>query len=100
MTEFSELKKNCMKNMYIREVKYISYGVIKITYQDYVYMYIDIKGDSIHPYYTYMESDKPEFYYYSKMPHENIMDLYYEINRMNNDETRKKKCKYGYFKCI
>lgn len=98
MFNFNRFVENLSKNKFVASVKYISENVIQIIYVDGQYLLIDIKGDELHKFYTYLPQNNITVYYFGKMPHDSYVDLYNELNRMNNLSSRIKPCKNPYFK--
>lgn len=74
--------------------------LVVVTFKDAIVLYICVGSDVLHKFYTFMNSDYPEYFYYGKMPHDNYTDLYNEINRMSSAQTRRISCKTPYFKCV
>lgn len=90
---------NLNKNVDVATVRFINDNRAKITYIDGYVLNVDIFAEDVgFKFYTYPDKDDFSSSYVGKMPHLNYVDLYYEINRMSNTESRKKICRYPYFK--
>ena len=72
--------------------------IVKIIFKDNLQLNICIAHDEYHKFYTFMNYIYKPFYYYDKMPHDSYSDLYHEIKRISNPNTRTQKCKSNYIK--
>ena len=98
--DFDMFCKKLSKNPNISTIKTkkLNNKIIEIIFSDGFMMYVNTVSDEYHNFYTFLNKDFPEYYYYGCMPHDNLVDLYAEINRMCRIQTRKKQCKSSYFK--
>lgn len=99
---FDIFSQKLSKNKFIKKFTLQPDNIIEIEYQDGLKLFIDVceEIDAYHKFYTYLtdhKSDRKLCYIY-KMPHDSFKELYFEINRMNNDTTRKVESMYNYEK--
>jgi hypothetical protein len=72
---------------------------ITVEYNDGLQIYVAIKLDNYHKFYTIINNEYfGKYCYVGEMPHDHYKDLYEEIYRMSSAETRNKQCKSDYFK--
>jgi hypothetical protein len=72
---------------------------ITVKYNDGLQIYVVMRVDSYHKFYTIIDNEYfGKYCYVGEMPHDNYKDLYEEIYRMSSPESRNKQCKSNYFK--
>lgn len=87
-----------IKSSLVKSIEQIDNNIITITFIDDFKLYVDGKHTEYYLYSTFLDNYNAEYFYVDKMPHFTFKELYAEIHRMSNPNTRTKLCKSNYFK--
>ena len=96
--DFVQLKRKLLKSEWVKSVVKQPTGIITITFIDDLSLYLEERTNHYHPFYTYLDTCNPSYFYVDQMPHFSFEEIYAEIHRMANPETRTKLCRSNYFK--
>lgn len=95
---FNKLKSNLIKSTLVKSIEQTNYEIIIITFIDDFKLYVDGRPTEYYSYCTFLDNYNANYFYVDKMPHFTLKELYAEIYRMSNPNTRTTLCKSNYFK--
>ncbi len=95
INQFPDVGNAIIKNYLTLQIKFTDDFNLFVQFND------PTKPTNQHHAYTYLNydcRDAVKYYYFDRMPHNNINDVYDEIKRMSNTETRQTCCKSRYYR--
>jgi len=89
--------KKLLRKKFIKSILIDDEKTITIIYHDGFKLFIrECIRNPIQKFQTFIENDNDNYFYDGFMPHFSFQDLYDEIERMGDIQTRTNPCKYPY----